>query len=238
LKNIMFVSPKLFLAISLVFASSPPPAAAASEKVTLNFYGEALWPECGAFVGNELYPALTTKGISDIVTFIFYPFGNSYYAIESCPSGDSYNHATRMCWNAACNKTSAPSDCFSGTLICQHGQPECYANRVEACAIKLYPNVTQYLGFINCYESTNEPNNSTLQHCANQMSMKSSKLRDCASSDEGLALDSMNARATAEIPGGHASTPWPILNGNVVESGLLQAICSAYVGTKKPAACN
>jgi hypothetical protein len=42
LKNIMFVSPKLFLAISLVFASSPPPAAAASEKVTLNFYGEAL----------------------------------------------------------------------------------------------------------------------------------------------------------------------------------------------------
>ena len=211
-------------------------AAAADDKVKLQFFGEALWPECGDFVGKELYPALTTAGISDIVEFTFFPFGNAYYQIKSCPGG-AYDHNTRMCWNAACNQTSAPDDCFSGTLICQHDEPECYANRVEACAIQHYPNVTQYLGFINCYESQNEPSNSTLQQCANQMNMKSSELTDCASSKEGLALDSINAKATCLLPGGHASTPWPVLNGVVVQSGLLEAICSAYTGTNKPATC-
>ena len=225
---------------TLITLASSTLASSTEMLVKLEFYGEALWPECGMFVGNELHPALTTPGILDIVDFSFIPFGNSYYNIAACPSSGTYDHSVRMCWNAACNQTDAPDDCFSGDLICQHGKQECYANRVEACAIKHYQmNTTKFLNFITCYESTNEPSNSSMISCANQSEMDVSTLTECASntSAEGRSLDSLNAKQTCLIPGGHASTPWPLLNGKPQQAGLLQAICSAYTGSNPPEAC-
>jgi len=210
-------------------------SAANDKKLQLTFFGEALWPECGVFVTSQLYPTLLKEGILDIVDFSFVPFGNAYYQIDGCSSSPTYDHSTRMCWNAACNQTTAPSTCFTGTLICQHGEPECYANRIEACALKYYPSKS--LPFINCYEGVNEPSNATLAKCAKNTQLNVSLLQQCASTDEGHQLDSANAQLTARIPGGHESTPWPVLNGKHVNGPLLKALCEAYTGKIIPAAC-
>ena len=164
--------------------------------------------------------------------FIFVPWGNSYYEIESCPSTATYSHPARICWNLACNATSHANNdpnCFQGKQICQFGEPDCYANRLEACALKHY-NPTQSLSFINCYEGLNVPSNKAAVSCARQANMNVTLLQDCSSGVEGKTLDSSNARLTAMIPGGHAITPYPILNGVVLNrnASLLEAICTAY----------
>ena len=206
-------------------------------------------------------PALLhAPGVLDVVNFEFIPFGNAYFEVAGCPKASHYVHDTRICWNERCNGTAAsanadivvaleknrtdynppPADCFAGTLICQHGEPECAANRLEACAISHYgDNVTKYLGFIDCYEGENEPSPSTAESCARTTGIDYTAITTCAMGEEGLALDAKNARATADLPGGHTATPWPMLNGQALDSqdNLLQAICAAWTGPA-PAGCN
>ena len=175
-----------------------------------------------------------------IQSFTFVPWGNSYYQINDCPTG-TYSHANRMCWNSACNVTSPPSNCFQGKPICQFGEKDCYANRLEACALKHYSNnLTQSLLFINCYEGTHVPSNTTAISCATETNMDYTVLEKCVNGLEGKQLDSKNAKLTALIPGGHLLTPWPVLNGVTLDrsANLLKAICDAYTGKNLPSVCS
>lgn len=89
-----------------------------------------------------------------------------------------------------------------------------------------------------CYEGENDSKSSAAESCAKSAGMDYSLLETCVGGEEGKAVDSMNAKATALIPGGHASTPWPVINGAALDEGtdLLKAVCGAYTGTK-PAFC-
>uniref|UniRef100_A0A7N0VKW4 Uncharacterized protein n=1 Tax=Kalanchoe fedtschenkoi TaxID=63787 RepID=A0A7N0VKW4_KALFE len=40
----------------------------------------------------------------------------------------------------------------TGTIICQHGEWECKLNKVEACAINVFPIMNEYFLFIHCVE--------------------------------------------------------------------------------------
>ncbi|XP_070676789.1 gamma-interferon-responsive lysosomal thiol protein-like isoform X2 [Malus domestica] len=45
-------------------------------------------------------------------------------------------------------RVEGPND----TVVCEHGQDECYLNSIQACAISVWPNVKQHLPFISCVE--------------------------------------------------------------------------------------
>ncbi|KAJ4842354.1 hypothetical protein Tsubulata_036759, partial [Turnera subulata] len=41
----------------------------------------------------------------------------------------------------------------NSTIICQHGEDECYLNIIHACAIHTWPDVTTHFNFIQCSEN-------------------------------------------------------------------------------------
>jgi interferon gamma-inducible protein 30 len=175
-----------------------------------------------------------------VLAFTFVPFGNAFYASAACPA-TTYEHTVRMCWNARCNVTSPPTDCFGGaggTLVCQHGDKECVANRMEGCAIKLAGSSIKAFPFIHCYEVENGCKAAAAETCAAQAGIKYADLQTCVTGPAGLAVDAANAKMTALIPGGHVATPWPVINGQNLDQqkDLLAAVCDAIVGTK-PAGC-
>jgi len=175
-----------------------------------------------------------------VFDFVFVPFGNAFFASAACPA-TSYDHSVRMCWNARCNGTAPPSDCFGGaggTMVCQHGDAECAANRVEGCAVKLAGSSAAAFPFIRCFEVEHGCKAGAAQTCAAQNGPFSfGDLEACYSGPDGLAVDAANAKLTAAIPGGHAVTPWPLLDGAAPASkDLLAEVCAKIAGPK-PAGC-
>lgn len=72
-------------------------------------------------------------------------------------------------------------------VLCKHGAQECLGNILELCAINLYPDPKQYLGFTLCMSNEYEkiPERELVHNCALESGISFDKLNDCASSDDG-----------------------------------------------------
>merc|ERR1719216_512436 len=119
---------------------------------------------CKDFVHQSLNETLTATGVADIVDYNFYPWGNAYYNTSECGTS-SYDKAKGMtCWEADCGGDSPSADCYKGDILCQHGSEECLLNKIEACAVYLFPdNVMGVAEFTYCLETEFMP---TYRKCA------------------------------------------------------------------------
>lgn len=140
------------------------------------------------------------------------------------------------CWIRRCqNADSADSDCFTADILCQHGETECHENTVEGCVIKYYPEPSQHVPFLECYEGQGVTDtDDKLIKCAHASNMDESKINTCATGSEGHELLIMNAKKTLTLGKSKLGTPWIIVNGKVLDDPeqLLHAICEAYTGPK------
>lgn len=126
---------------------------------------------------------------------------------------------------------------------CQHGVKECEVNMVEACGIKHLADPKDYAPFIFCVEKNAYPNtpDGLITKCAKD-SATASAISTCygeGRGSEGVAAISKIASETQPL--GHQYTPWLVINGQHSKAGeanLKKAICDAYTGAAKPAACN
>ncbi|XKL66163.1 hypothetical protein PGB90_009583 [Kerria lacca] len=86
------------------------------------------------------------------------------------------------------NQTKSKSGNYQFT--CQHGEDECFGNRIQACAIsKMYKeHRKQLFGFISCYMShyTNQEKNGP--KCASKYNVSWMVLKRCANGKEGFNL--------------------------------------------------
>ncbi|KAK8782329.1 hypothetical protein V5799_016330 [Amblyomma americanum] len=73
------------------------------------------------------------------------------------------------------------------TFSCRHGQAECLASLIHACAINLYPDTYKHLPFIACTLSAWKPEKNVVK-CANANKMEAAKITGCASSQQGKVL--------------------------------------------------
>ncbi|CAJ2656063.1 unnamed protein product [Trifolium pratense] len=96
-----------------------------------------------------------------------------------------------------------------GTFDCQHGNDECVLNTVEACTIKIYPDVAQHFKFIHCLERL------TLENRHNEWF-------DCFHMT-GLSTLPMDCYKSG--------------NGKSDYQNFMTYICKAYKGSMKPDAC-
>ena len=179
------------------------------------------------------------------MTFEYVPFGNAFYAIDSCKK---YTYPdTRFCW-ANTTYASKPTDdsVFDGKLVCQHGPTECYDNVLEMCVIKYEPDWKKYTPWLQCYEGAVESGATTpatALKCAAEAGIDITKAVACShDTTEATALTHATARKTCALQPEHKFTPWIVINGVACGldgtgcHGLLERVCKIFTGTK-PVGC-
>ncbi|ESR42711.1 hypothetical protein CICLE_v10013559mg [Citrus x clementina] len=74
------------------------------------------------------------------------------------------------------------------TIICQHGQNECYLNTIHACAINAWPDVRIHFKLIQCIEgqaSASEQPEAAWRKCCNDLGFSQQPIDNCYQSGEG-----------------------------------------------------
>lgn len=187
---------------------------------------------------NALVPV--TAALNDIVQISMVPFGNAYFNTTQCGRPE-YDRGQVGCYRSLCRGSAPASDCFSGALLCQHGSQECFANRLEGCAIagSTFPD---WVPFVACYEGNGDLSPQNAQKCARSAKLNYNKMSACASGSLGTEVDINNAKATLQYSGTWMGTPTVTVEGKTVNNpaegkNLLNAICKAYSGHDKPEGC-
>jgi len=124
---------------------------------------------------------------------------------------------------------------------CQHGPQECAFNMIEACGIEHLKDAGLYMPFIFCIEGSDNTLTpaQVIEKCAPHSFMGS--ITTCFGDGKGTDGSALIAQIAAKTkPLNHQYTPWVLINGNhsvAAENNLEKAICTAYTGSSKPAAC-
>eukprot|EP01064_Diplonema_japonicum_P010030 TRINITY_DN173_c1_g1_i2.p2 TRINITY_DN173_c1_g1~~TRINITY_DN173_c1_g1_i2.p2 ORF type:complete len:172 (+),score=53.59 TRINITY_DN173_c1_g1_i2:229-744(+) len=165
--------------------------------------------------------------------FTYYPFGNAYVKVAECNGNQGF-----QCWNEKCGAgvTNPPSDCYTGDIVCQHGNGECYGNLVETCVKNATKeDASKYMPFVYCFEAAGDASPSLLNKCAPMFGLNPQVISSCAAGPSGKALMAKDAKATAMVQG-RDYVPYITVNGKVLQetSLLLYTICHDYKGTKPP----
>ncbi|KAJ8277450.1 hypothetical protein GJAV_G00075280 [Gymnothorax javanicus] len=180
-------------------------------KVVVGLYYESLCPGCRGFLVEQLFP--TWVMLNDIMDVQLVPYGN---AEETQEKGKYEFH-------------------------CQHGDPECLGNMIEACVIKLVDDLA--FPIIFCMESSSDVLTAA-QPCVQLYapSVKWEAVMTCVKGDMGMQLMHENAMKTRALNPPHDYVPWITINGEHTEelqqkamSSLFYLVCSMYKGSKPPA---
>jgi hypothetical protein len=100
----------------------------------------------------------------------------------------------------------------------------------------LYPNVSSWFPFVNCYEKNRDLSIANAKACAKQTGLDFDKIESCNTGDLGKHLDLSNAKLTLAYTGEWMGTPTVTVAGKTTDvSDLVAAICQAYDGSKPPA---
>ncbi|XP_054779845.1 gamma-interferon-responsive lysosomal thiol protein-like isoform X1 [Prosopis cineraria] len=127
-----------------------------------------------------------------------------------------------------------------GSFLCQHGEEECLLNTVEACTIKIYPDVMKHFRFIHCVERvTLEKMQNQWVNCFQMSGLDSSPL-DCYSNGSGRLIEQIYANQTAQLDPPIRFVPWVVVDNHSLQEdypNFLKYICAAFKGNPKPDAC-
>ncbi|XP_030029417.2 GILT-like protein 2 [Manduca sexta] len=128
-----------------------------TEKVVVDIYYESRCPVCINFFVNKLEPEIPS--LHEFLDIRLYPYGNAY----TTKKGDQYE------------------------VSCQHGESECYGNKLHACAIDILKNVTKSTLFISC-ASDWYSDDKAVDECSKWLKFNGEPIKKCAKSDKGHQL--------------------------------------------------
>jgi len=135
---------------------------------------------------------------------------------------------------------------------CQHGLPECKTMQIYACH-KYTSTAAAHATFVDCFDNVlikafpkGLPEGTvnitfaeaSLKQCAQKLGVDYNKLDKCSTSSEGEGYFQKEKALTPT----HTGVPFVTINGGAViynsqTLNLVQEVCNAYKGSKKPAAC-
>eukprot|EP01059_Diplonema_ambulator_P019936 TRINITY_DN3361_c1_g1_i1.p2 TRINITY_DN3361_c1_g1~~TRINITY_DN3361_c1_g1_i1.p2 ORF type:complete len:173 (+),score=68.97 TRINITY_DN3361_c1_g1_i1:206-724(+) len=169
------------------------------------------------------------------MNFEMIPFGNAYFEIDECKGRQGFS-----CWEGQCGyaASSPPADCFTGTVVCQHGDTECFGNMAEVCVKNMTNNDPQkYMPFVYCFEAGGNAGPSTLSTCASIFGFNQPAINACMNGPTGKTLIGIAGKQTADVQGRNY-VPYIVVNGKVLQDTdtLLQTVCNDWTGAK-PAGC-
>ncbi|MCL7047463.1 hypothetical protein MKW94_025030 [Papaver nudicaule] len=128
----------------------------------------------------------------------------------------------------------------NGTVLCQHGQKECFLNKVEACAIHVLPhNMGAYFVFCVQYMVSKGLVNSWEACFDLLIGMDRNPVVDCYNSDVGTKLELRYANESSALVPAITQVPWVTLDEvplyNTSYENIRKAVCHAYKGTPEEA---
>jgi 2-hydroxychromene-2-carboxylate isomerase/glutaredoxin len=144
---------------------------------------------------------------------------NLHYIADKVPAGKK------------CRRNKEPYKGFCAL----HGKPEVIGNIQQLCVMKHYPQLAQWLPFVECQNKTwrNIPNN--WEGCAKQANLDVAKLKGCIDGAEGLQLHTASSnKAKARRASG---SPTIYVGGKSYRGGrskndLMRAVCQQLSGDK------
>ncbi|GMI34270.1 hypothetical protein TrRE_jg9316 [Triparma retinervis] len=178
-------------------------AVASTDPVEVLVCVESLCSACETFVTDYLIPTAAIPGMRSIMSVTYVPFGNAHIDLDA------------------------------KTVLCQHGETECFANSYEQCAIDIYPDQDDFLPFVGCVAKIptqfKMSQDSSFEDCADQAGLDFSLISSCHS-DPSRAWD-LQVSNSELTPEDHTYTPWIVVDGELYDNAshdLQKAVCDAY----------
>ncbi|KAL4347925.1 hypothetical protein GQ457_17G006210 [Hibiscus cannabinus] len=130
------------------------------------------------------------------------------------------------------------------TIICQHGEDECYLNTIHACAINIWPDPRKHFNFIYCVENQglhvndNQHSNgadAVWKACSAASGMDQKLINNCYDSGYGrkasfyyleLNLLLRYATETDNLRPKHLFVPWVTVNNQPLYDVRIRKLCS------------
>lgn len=138
------------------------------QKVLVSVYYEALCPDSRSFVITQLVP--TNNILEDYVSVQLIPYGKA----ETIVTNDDY------------------------IFKCQHGETECEANIIHACAIEKIKDPKKSLEVVACMIKNNIHPMSIFKHCTKELD-EQEEILSCSQSIEGRKLLAKHGEATKAL---------------------------------------
>ncbi|XP_063395230.1 gamma-interferon-inducible-lysosomal thiol reductase-like [Cydia fagiglandana] len=121
-------------------------------------------------------------------------------------------------------------------IECQHGEKECYGNKLHACAIDILKNTTRSVTYISCMMSGQRENSGSNDNgatrCGKKMGINAEKIIKCAKGKKGEELLEYYGKETDKDVPDREGVPWSLINGKYVNGvgeldKWLATICAA-----------
>jgi len=171
----------------------------------IQVYIESLCPDCYNFIVGSFKDFYEKVNRPNLAQIEFIPYGNAK---------EVYNSQTKK-WE----------------FTCQHGEPECYGNLIETCAIQKMGRVNSYSAIL-CLESNIEEYDfdfdKTLEFCFKEDQTTLNEIKTCVSSDMGNLYEHQMAQKTES----HFWVPWVVVDGvhdidaeNQILESLIDYVC-------------
>ncbi|XP_076957227.1 gamma-interferon-responsive lysosomal thiol protein-like [Bidens hawaiensis] len=129
----------------------------------------------------------------------------------------------------------------NGTIVCQHEEPECKLNTVEACAINAWPVVTDHFPFIYCVEALAEQSKyDEWETCFENLKLDPNPVTECIISGRGYKLKLEYADEIRALNPPNLYVPWVVVDGQPLlddYKNFTSYVCKAYKGPNPPQAC-
>ncbi|BES90928.1 gamma-interferon inducible lysosomal thiol reductase [Nesidiocoris tenuis] len=194
-------------------------AHAADSSIKLDVYYESQCPDCYNFFVNQLLQ--TSVDLSDYIETNLVPYGNA--------------------------KTNRTAD-DQITFICQHGESECYLNKIHACALERIKGTNlQRVSLATCLFVYYKTPNKAGKTCSHKFGLKWSDIKNCAENEEGTQLMDKYGKITDSLNPPHTFVPTTAVNKyrgddafqDKLASDLKGVLCSILKKDKiTPETCN
>lgn len=186
------------------------------KKVKLELFYESRCPDCVEFMNSSVAKIWRDKELNPHIDLVLNPYGNAMTVpMAKISEGYKFWHPDRK------NE-------WKDVFICQHGDEECFADTLQACAIAKLPQ-EQHVELIFCMEGKapyETPERSSYE-CMEDLKINKEDMRTCANGKEGNQILFEAGVRTSKVPG-RDGTPWILIDGKHLENPehLLREVCA------------